>query len=223
MRCSAVYLAVAILAFGISSFVVFKFWSQPLKIVEKETPIEIKSIEQNNTDKISKAEFSCEDEAAQIVWEKLKNDKKFMDETYSAIEARHLNNCQELFETQKTDLNEDKSEEFILRGIYGLFCGSSGDCPTWIVSKINNEYRIIFEAPAGVTPEGLQFLQKKTRGFKNIKVKLNNGWAANNFGFFNFDGKQYRIKKCFKDVNSDYDYQNIYDEKLISVKLDECL
>jgi hypothetical protein len=219
------YLAVALLAFGIGLFIVFKFWKKPLKIVEKETLTEIKPIEQNNTDKNSKIEFGCEDEAARTVWEKLKNDKKFMDETYAAIEARHINDCQELFETQKSDLNDDNSDEVIFRGIYGLFCGSSGDCPTWIVSKINNEYRIIFEAWAGDAPDGLQFLQKKTHNLKDIKVKLDNGWAADNFGIFKFDGKQYRIKQCFKDVNSypEYKYYDIYIEKLIPVKLDECL
>ncbi len=223
MRRYTFYSAIALLAFGIGSFVVFNFyWNNPAEVI-KEKPIESKPIEQNTVDEMTTAKFSCEDEAVRTVWSKLERDSKFIAETWDAIEARHLNNCQELFEKQIADLNDDKSDEVILRGIYGLFCGSSGDCPTWIISKISNKYTIIFESSAGESPNGLQFLLEKTHGFKDIKVKLNNGWASNNFGFFKFDGIQYRIKKCLEDVNSNYDYDNSNKEKLKSVKFKECL
>ncbi len=181
---------------------------------------EIKFIEQNTFYQTPSAKFSCEDEATKTVWSKLEKDSEFITEIYPNIEE---NNCQEIFARQEVDLNNDKSDEVILRGVYGLFCGSSGDCPTWIVSKINDEHKIIFEAPVGEFPEDLQLLGNKTNGFVDIKVELQNGWSANNRGFFQFNGKQYRIKKCFENVNSAYDYDNKNKEKLISVKLDECL
>ena len=67
------------------------------------------------------------------------------------------------------------------------------------------------------------FFWRKRTDSKIYKVKLNNGWASNNFGFFKFDGKQYRIKKCLEDVNSNYDYDNSNKEKLKSVKFKDCL
>lgn len=224
MRRWAFYLSVALLAFGIGSFLAISFyWTGSLKIAVEETNTEIKPIEQIKTDKLPKAEFSCEDEATKTVWEKLEKDENFIKWTNFAIESHRINNCQELFVRQSVDLNKEKPNEIILKGNRPLFCGSGGDCKTWIVSKINNKYRIIFEAFAGEDSDSLQFLSKKTHEFKEIKIKRNNGWEADSFGFFNFDGKQYRIKKCFKDINSEYEFDDIYDEKLISVKLNNCL
>ena len=221
MRRILFYLSVALLSFGIGSFGGFSFyWSNSSEIAVMKAPTKIKFIEQNTFDQTLSAKFSCEDQATKTVWSKLEKDNEFMTEIYPNIEE---NNCQEVFVRQQIDLNNDNSDEIILRGVYGLFCGSSGDCPTWIVSKINNEYKIIFETSVGESPEGLQFLRGKTNKFKNIKIKLNNGWEADNFGFFNFDGNQYRIKKCFVNVNSAYDYDDLNKEKLNSVKLEECL
>lgn len=223
MRRYLFYLAIALSAFVIGAFVAAKFWNQSLMTVKNETPPEIKTVAQVNPDNPSKSKFSCEDEAVKTVWAKLEKDKTEIEDIYRVLQAHHINNCRELFERQTVDLNNDESDEIILKGGFILFCGSSGDCRTWIVSKIKNEYRIILDAYAGESAENIEPLPEKTYNFKNIRVKTNNGWSADNIGIFKFDGKQYLIKKCYKDVNSEYDYDDIRDEKLVSVKFDECL
>ena len=117
MRRYAFYFAVALLAFGIgSSLAVSFYWSSSLEVVEQEKQTEIKSIEQNKTDELPKAEFSCEDEATETVWEKLKSDKDFIENVHYVIEAHQIKNCQELFVRQSIDLDKDKPNEIILRG-----------------------------------------------------------------------------------------------------------
>ena len=224
MRRTLFYLSVALLAFGLGLLVVFKFyWINAIEVKTKEIPDKIKPIEENFTNKLSSATFTCEDKAINTVWKKLKKDKHFIDDAYSVIEARQIKSCQELFNTEAVDLNNDKVDEIIVQGNYILFCGSGGDCQTWVVSKTDNEYKIIFEARAGEFPEDIKFLHEKTNNFQNLKVKTNNGWEANKFGLFKFAGKKYQLTKCTKDVNSAYDYEGNNEEKLVSVKLNECL
>ena len=227
MRRITFYFLIALLAFGIGSFIaVNAYWnfSSLIAIVETSTD---KIVEQTSKASVSKTKFTCEDEAVKTVWDKLRKDKNFIDDAYSVIEARGINNCQELFDRYSVNLNDDESNEIVLKGGYILFCGSGGDCRTWIVSKVQNEYSIIFDGKASESAEGIRSLQKTSHNFKDIKVKLNNHWESDNIGFFKFDGKQYRIKKCFVDVNSGYEIAPVInetrDEKLSPVKLENCL
>ncbi len=231
MRRYTFYLAVALLAFGIGFCVVYIYTlrnaetiSEPVNWANNEV-IQTTPLSQNQKEIVAfvKEKLNCQDEAVKTVWKKLEKEKDFVEWSNYVIEANIINNCQEVFERQTVDLNNDESDEIILKGTRPFFCGSGGDCQTWIVSKINNEYRIIFDAVAGEDSDGLQFPNKETHKFNDIKVKRYHGFASDNMGFFEFDGKQYRIKKCFEDVNSNYDYEDIYPEKWISVKLSLCL
>ena len=218
------YIVVSFLAFGIGSFIAIKFyWSSSSTITVIETPTENKIVEQNANGKVSEARFICEDEAVKTIWDKLEKDSNFIEDAYYVIEARQIKNCQELFNIQLVELNGDKSDEFIIKGNEILFFNSGGNFPAWIVSRFDDEYKIIFDGIADFDEDGIKTLDKKKHNFKNLKIKKPNGWESDNFGFFEFDGKEYKIKKCVENVNSAYDYDNIRGEKLISVKPKRCL
>ena len=225
MRRYTFYLSVALLAFGIGSFVVFKFyWTSSSKVEVKETLNRITPIQQNNFTKDSKAEFVCNDEAINFVWETLRTDKNFREDSDSYVKEHKTKNCQEIFDSKTVNLNDDGFDESIIQNNSTMFCGSAGDCRTWIVSKFGGEYRIIFDSPTAESLEGLDVLQKKTSKFSNLKIRLNNGLWEDNIGFFVFDGKQYQIKKCFVDKNSGGNYDDEKpEENLSAIKLDNCL
>lgn len=228
MRRITFYIVVALLAFGIGSlFAVCFCQDHSLKLAVKEMPSESKIIKQNINDKMPEAKFSCEDEATKAVWTKLAKNKDFIEDAYSVIEARQIKNCQELFDRYSINLNNDDSNEIVLKGGYILFCNSGGDCATWIVSKMDNEYQIIFEAAAGESIEAIQILKEKSHNFQNIKTKLYNGWSEDNIGFFEFDTNEYKIKRCFEDANSGYEIAPFVDEirdgKLVPAKLEKCV
>lgn len=220
MRRTLFNLIIALLAFGIGTFVVLTNWTEG----NRDEPFEAIPVEQTKTETKQEIKFECDDKMIKTVWEKLKKDKNFIKDAYSVIEAREIKNCRELFdEPQTVELNDDQSNEIILKGSYILFCGSGGDCRTWIVSKINDQYQIIFEGNAAESSESIKALRERNQRFQWLKIKLNNHWEADTFGIFRFDGKKYRINKCFKDVNSDYTYTENNPEKLVPAKLQECL
>ena len=169
-----------------------------------------------------KEEFRCEDAVIKTIWDQLAKDQKFIGDALSVLEARRINDCEKVFEKQVVELNDDQAEEFIVRGTRPLFCGSGGDCRTWLLAKSKKGYRVLLDIHAAEDDGGFLVLPGRTSKFSDLKIKKNHHWAADNFGYFKFDGKQYRVRKCFEDVNSAYDYDNVRDEKLISVKLSDC-
>lgn len=224
MRRTTIYLIIALLAFGIGLFAVVSFYlNASLKVNLRNQPIETNKTEQNISQKTEETKFICENEAIRTVWEKLQEDRDFIEDATSVIEARQIKTCEELFVLQSIDLNNDKSDEIIIKGNEILFFNSGRNSRIWIVSKFNNKYRIIFEGVADIDSDGVQVLKTKTHKFNKLKIKKPNGWEADNFGFFEFDGNYYQIKKCFENVNSAYDYDNIRGGKLISVKSEDCL
>ena len=232
MRRYTFYLSVALLAFGIGSFVVFNFyWTHSSKnATQQELQIdEVKPVKETIAAEMPKIEFSCEDEVMKTVWERLKKNKIFKDDAYgNVIEPNHIKDCRELFEVRPINL-DDESDAFVVSGNQYLFCDSGGDCQTWIISKSNNRYKIIFESTAGDStrtphlPKDVTPLPTKTHKFKDIKVFIPNGWGADNIGYFKFDGNRYQIRECWRDVNSAYVYDSDYVERWIVVKSNECL
>lgn len=222
MRRNAFHLALGLLAFVIGSFVVNNFYQNKLiKVSLENQNINAEITEQNKANNVKAVKFKCEDEVLQIIWKSL--DKNYSEWKDFVVESNDYNSCQEFFDKKSIDLNNDGTDEIVVKGNRPVFCGSGGDCKNWVVSKIGNQYRIIFEAFVGEFDGDLQFLRQKNNKFKNIKIKQNNGWEADIFGIFEFDGENYQIKKCFENVNSAYDYDNIRGEKLIPVKLNDCL
>lgn len=232
MRRYLFYPASAIFTFGIGVFVCISFVLPKINETEiknfqpavETLPVQIKETEPLQNFEDEKEIFQCENEAIRTVWNKLTINKDFSEDAYSIMKARQIYECEKLFQQTKTaDLNNDKSDEIVVQGFYLMSCSSGGNCPTWIISKFADEYRIIFESTVGDLPEDLEFFQSRTRKFQDLKVKLPHGWAADNYAYFKFNGKKYQIVKCFEDVNSAYDYDDIRDKKLISAKLKDCL
>lgn len=239
MRRILFYLSVALLAFGIGSFVVISNYQKNEKFVlvqrgekieDEKFAAQRQNVEQIPANKIPTIKFSCNNEAINTVWERLKKNKTFIDDVYSnVIEPRQIKDCRELFDIKPIELSDDESDEFLITGNYLLFCDSGGDCQTWIVSKKNNQYKIIFESTTGNSTtelylhEQVEPLLTKTDKLKDLKVFIPNGWDADDVGYFKFDGNKYQLSKCFRDFNSAYVYTNDYVEKWLVVKSNECL
>lgn len=231
MRRTLFYLSVALLAFGIGSFAVFKFyWKGLPKPVAENIEVEIKLTEQNAVDKTSSTKFVCEDEAINTVWKTLMQNKVFLNDAYvNVVQSGQIKDCRILFDVKPIQLNNGENEAFLIISQYFLFCGSGNDCQTWIVAKIHNQYKIILTSVAGnsttdVYPHSeVEILETETHGFKDLKVFIANGWDADNFGYYKFDGNRYKLKKCLRDFNSAYVYSNDYTEKWLPVKSRECL
>jgi hypothetical protein len=226
MRRCVLYLAVGLSAFGLGFGFVSLFVVGGGAPIARFVELQQIKIERKKADEIPPSEFKCEDRAAKVVWAELQKDADYARILNSFVEEEPVADCLQFFDRRRTDLNNDGISEVILKGNgFGsvLFCGSSGDCNMWIVSKINKEYGIIFEARAGEFSGGVEFLPEKTNKFKNIKVKQLHGWSADTIGIFKFDGKRYQIKKCLEDVNSEYEYDDVRVEKWIPIKPDECL
>ncbi len=223
MRRTLSYLSVALLAFGIGSFAVINIYTSnqtniKSEKVQYETPIHI----QANIKEDSK--FVCKNEIIKAVWINLAVVNDFYESANAYIKEHKTKDCLEIFDSIKdVDLNNDGVNETVIQSNSTMFCGSAGDCGTWIVSKISGKYQVIFDSASAESLEGLQPLKTKTNKFKNLKIRLNNGIQEDNIGIFVFDGKEYKLKKCFVDINSGGNY---YDKKLkkklLPVKLDSC-
>ena len=232
MRRTLFYLSVALLAFGIGSFFAAKFWAKNSdSIIHSVPPVREDIIfacpilSDNQT-----TEVSCDDKVINTVWEMLMKNKSFLNDAYiNVVQARQIKDCRELFDVKPTQLNDDGNKEFLVIGNYLIFCDSGGDCQTWIVAKINNQYKIVFYSTAGTSTTKLyphneiETLDIKTHGLKDLKVFIPNGWDADNLGYFKFDGKKYQLRKCLRDFNSAYVYDSDYDEEWLGVKTNECL
>src|SRR5205085_9061810 len=115
----------------------------------------------------------CQNKAISFILSNLKanrNNRKLITEF---IKERQIENCNELFEIQpETDLNKDNIKELILRAKNSpkgmLYCGATGNCSTWILSKSGNKYQIIFDAGS---IEKLEIKNQITRSYRNLLIR----------------------------------------------------
>jgi hypothetical protein len=232
MRRYTLYFAVALLAFGIGSLVVFNFYSKdknnfPKIDSSKESQLQNDFAKSDAKEKIdSKLEYACNDEAHQTVWNNLQKNNDFSKTSADYIKEIQGKKCLEIFDNVKNqDLNDDGVNEVIIQSNSNKLCSSPRNCSTWIVSKVQNQNQIIFDSLTAASFGGLTFLHERTNKFNNLKIRINRTVGNSNIAVFKFDGEKYQLKKCFEDFGSGgiYDYEKPSKERLRSVKLDKCL
>lgn len=209
MRRYTFYLSVALLAFGIGSFVVFScFWktqnSLPKVELTEDSKIEIvnSSLENKKTKqpefiKIELKNLPCEDKILRLVWNELS------DETASinVDRAEKIKTCSDILQIDEfdepVDLNSDGRKEIVIRGIENPFSRCGNNCYTyWIFQQINeNEYRKIFEAE-GYLPV---VKNKKTKGYKDIMFEKHGSYAYFSIILYKFNGTEYLPKNCWSE------------------------
>ncbi|HXH70383.1 MAG TPA: hypothetical protein VNI60_08645, partial [Pyrinomonadaceae bacterium] len=94
-------------------------------------------------------------------------------------------------------MNYDGNQELIVRvknsqkGMF--FCGATGNCSTWILSKNGKTYKVILDAGS---IEEIKSIKGKSRGFQNISSRYDSGAMNHYIGIYHFNGKKYQLKKC---------------------------
>jgi hypothetical protein len=146
--------------------------------------------------------FVCQDKAVSFILNNLKSDPNNAEFITAFIKEKEIENCKELFEVEsEIDLNKDNIKEIILRAKNspkGMFyCGATGNCSTWILSKSGNQYQIIFNAGS---IEKVTVENQIAKGYRNLLIRSHAG-AMNHFlGKARFDGKKYQIKECIEEI-----------------------
>ncbi len=185
MRRYTFYLSVALLAFGIGSFVVFNFfWKTQNSLPKVELTVDSKvevvnnSLENKKTKQpefieIAFKNFPCEDKNLKPFWNELKDRTVSRNTDY----IERIKDCSDLIQTDylvglnndgQIDLNNDGQKEIFIRSASGYFCGNN--CQVfWVFQKDNKQgYRKLFEQMGYMTIVE----NKKTKGYKEIMFEV---------------------------------------------------
>lgn len=225
MRRYVFYLAVALLAFGVGSVVVFKvYWITEEKPDHRE---EANVTTQIQPEQISGTGFgvgsserrlnepvyvpklhkpTCHDRKIIPIWNELKKDEVFKEREE---EFYQTGDCRELIEIDRIDLNNDGQKEFIIWGRY-TFSGATGNCVIWIYEKKNGQYKQILQSNAyknGDEEQWFEVRKTKTNGYRSILLKVHASGYETIEQYYEFDGNQYNEVKClflsyFPDENN---------------------
>lgn len=236
MRRFAFYLSVALLAFGIGSFVVFKFYfkhaEQPVIAQTAETNTVSKPELKDNTiqremneNKVDDTKetvlknLPCKDKNLRLVWDKIKNE--FADETFEDLADRGVRSCKDLFEVEKViDLNGDKQVEIVVHQIAD--CPASGNCTFWVFQKEKNDFKPILDTNM---IQSFNLRKTQTNGYKDLELRTWNTGFEYYVQLFKFNAGKYKAQKCWFETHqilgkflkkpkitleecSDYDYVN---------------
>jgi hypothetical protein len=214
MRRTLFYLSVALLAFGIGSFVVFKFyWMVDENSTVNETKNELKT-QTNKKIEYSKANgnsfiftqtnesFSnndkpktiCSDKKLLPFWNELRKDKRFRERAKDFyMEA----DCSVMLEIQKIDLNNDGRKESVLWGKNGNLCGGTGNCDIWVYEKKNGKYKLLLQSGAyNDETKWLELKKAKSSNYQDILLKTHFSAAETVYEFYKFNGNKYIENKC---------------------------
>ncbi len=217
------YLSVAILAFGIGLFGVFKFSWKPTEqsvtaqATEMDTvsKLEIKNdlmqfemkddfiLRKFKEDKVDDSKevilknLPCKDKNLRLVWDKIKNE--FANESPKYLARIGVRNCNSLFKVEKiVDLNDHGQAEIIIHQIAD--CTATGNCPLWVFQKKKNDYK-----PILYTDMIQSFKLRKTQanGYKDLDLMTHNSASSSYHQLFKFNGKKYKAQECW---SADYEY-----------------
>jgi hypothetical protein len=206
MRRYTFYLSVALLAFGISSFFVFKFYWNEEAIISKGN--EISEISMNDAKKQFsqdvkgfRPKYTCNDKDILSLRRQLETDEflaRF--ENHKHLQSKNLSeiDCSEIYEIERTDLNNDNLEEIVIKGNSVDVCSVRGNCKLWVFLKTENNYRIILHDEWTFN---YKIQTEKTNGYKDLRITMNssNGNPASYVNVFKFNGNNYQRKECFSE------------------------
>lgn len=212
-----IYLLVALLTFGIGSFIALNFYgkgqNEPRNIENPEIkqpdfsskikPVKsysIKEYEQIFSAASPKKEVPqnpfCRDTKILPIWNQLINDKTFKD---WEADSRDSLDCSEMLDVKQLDLNRDGQKEILLRGKNSNLCSPVGNCAFWIYSKNGKKYRKLIHSTDfwEITKMGNQVRKSKTKGYFDILLKGHMSASDTNYDFYKFDGKKIQTHQMF--------------------------
>ncbi len=234
MRRRAFYFVVALLAFGIGSFVVFNLYfkhaeqsviAQTTETNKLENKEQIStSIQENSQDEESNDEEKAAFEVLKPTikkWlrgEKIKNE--FTDASNESIKEILGKDKSELSEDEATwfsyfrfeptliDVDGDGKNELAIRN----YCAPVGNCQFWIFKKKGNDYETILPAKDN-SVQIFRLKRSKTNGFFDLETKSHGDAWSGGMDIYKFDSKEYKLSECYG-----YNYSYLKDGKLYELK-----
>ena len=205
MRRTLFYLSVALLAFGIGSFVVFKsYWKVD------ENPVAVQPIEETKVDKIEltpnlvrqdtdffkpKESFKCENKFLLAVWNDLRKDEDLKEVFDRGIQNNELADCSEVIGIDKLiDLNGDGRGEAFINGKGWL--NGLDERRIWIVGKIGENYKVILDS----LNVSFATLEHKTNGYVDLIETEKISIPEYEKTLYQFSGNTYKANKCWTEI-----------------------
>jgi hypothetical protein len=211
MRRYTIYLSVALLAFGIGSFVVFKFyWKTEKRVEQVETshPIKIENPPTSSStikldDSISKlfrpleeicAETKCiGDGTLNPLIKKWLNGKNLKNEQTSLWTLKERQSMREEAALPSlVDLNSDAKNELILQSD----CAAVGNCQFIILSKKGKRYSNLLSTSM---VQVFEVLKTSTNDFKDLHLRTHGSAFESYHRLMKFNGRKYVQKKCWEE------------------------
>ena len=234
MRRRIFYLSVALLAFGISSFVGLKFYfkhteNYAIDQTMKTTKSEVEEQPSKLVQETSQEEEPNEEEKAAFdvlkptiaKWlrgEKIKHE--FTDASNESIKEVSGKDKSELSKDQATwfsyfkfeptliDVDGDGKNELAIRNN----CSIVGNCQFWLFKKKGNDYQIILKTLPGAV-QTFKLKIAKTNGYFDLETKDHGTASSGEIEIYKFDGEKYKMRECYN-----YDSSNLKDGKLYELK-----
>jgi len=230
MRRYLLYLSAAVLAFGLGAFAVFNpSWkNSEINSVKVITQIPIASEKPSNfsfqgISTVEKSDinvkFICSEKVFAFILNELKKDTDDREYVADFIKGAHIENCNELFKIEnEIDLNKDGVKEQIIRAKSSpkasFYCGATGNCSTWILSRKGNGYKILLDAGS---VKYVEIQAKTTNGYRDLMTRYGSGAMNHYLRTFKFNGKKYQAEKCVEEIT------NIDDDKsFVRRKVSDC-
>lgn len=150
-----------------------------------------------------KVKFTCADGLFLFLLDDLRKHNPDAD-VDGLIEAFMIGNCTELFEIEeKVDLNGDGRNETIVRTknnrVGNFFCGSTGNCQTWVIRREKGRYKVILDA--GVIEEVVTE-REKTGNYNDLTTRYHGGMMDHALAYYKYRNGKYLIRKCAEETST---------------------
>jgi hypothetical protein len=148
-----------------------------------------------------KVKFTCDSGLLRFLLSNLRKNNADMG-VDGLIEAFMIEKCGELFEIEKTiDLNGDGRKETIVRTknnpVGNFFCGSTGNCQTWVVGEEKGRYKIIFD---GGVVEEIDVRDKKTGSYRDLAARYHGGMMDHTIASYKYRNGKYLLGRCAEET-----------------------
>jgi hypothetical protein len=205
MRRFSFYITVALLTFGIGSFIAFQFFwhteKQPaVQSIEEFKPeisiptrIHLPQIRDVVLNEIDECEEYSDEVIYQPIIKKWLRGETLKNVPYCSKNGKEAKGFNGLNVTPSlVDLNKDGKSELVLES----GCSPTGNCNMEIFERTEKGNREIFSAVHGVQVFGLN--KSSNKGYYDIWARMHGSWNSGDMIVYRFNGKNYKPLKCFE-------------------------
>lgn len=205
------YILIALLTFGISSLIVFKFF------ISKEKQIAVQNTQESQPEVIIQVQDSLpqtdsvnEDECGD--WSEEVDYQPIIKKWLRGENLKNVSYCSKTGKEAKDyypsniiptliDLNKDGKKELALQGL----CSGTGNCAMEIFEKTNKGYKEIFSSVHDVQVFNLK--RSSNKGYFDITATMHGSWNSGDGVIYKYNGRKYKSYKCFL-----YEYEEYKDK-----------